>query len=136
MSFVESIRVCLHKYVTFNGRASRAEFWWFYLFIALVGLVAYVIPLAFVMLAAAVGDNAAGAALGIMSAIGFLLVFVVVVGLYVPFLAVGSRRLHDRGQSAWLLLLLLVPCGSIALIVLWVLEGTPGDNVYGPRTLA
>lgn len=36
MTFVESIRVCLTKYAEFTGRASRAEFWWFALFVVLV----------------------------------------------------------------------------------------------------
>lgn len=39
MSFGESIEVCFRKYVGFEGRATRAEFWWFYLFIFLVGCV-------------------------------------------------------------------------------------------------
>ena len=32
MSFADAIQVCFNKYATFEGRASRAEFWWFYLF--------------------------------------------------------------------------------------------------------
>jgi uncharacterized membrane protein YhaH (DUF805 family) len=59
--------------------------------------------------------------------------FVVIIALYIPFLAVGCRRLHDRGQSGWLQLLLFVPCGNIVLLVFWVMEGTPGDNAYGPK---
>jgi hypothetical protein len=39
MSFGESIEVCFRKYVGFEGRATRAEFWWFYLFIFLIGCV-------------------------------------------------------------------------------------------------
>lgn len=39
MGFVEAIKTCLNKYVTFSGRAGRAEFWWFYLFSILVGLI-------------------------------------------------------------------------------------------------
>ena len=58
---------------------------------------------------------------------------IVVVALYIPLLAVGCRRLHDRGQSGWLQLLFLVPCGNIVLLVFWVMEGTPGDNAYGPK---
>ena len=67
------------------------------------------------------------------SILGYLLVFVVAIGLYIPLLAVGSRRLHDRGQSGWLQLLLLVPCANLVLLVFWALEGTPGDNAYGPQ---
>ena len=31
MNFVEAVKTCLSKYATFNGRARRSEFWWFYL---------------------------------------------------------------------------------------------------------
>lgn len=39
MSFSESIKVCFNKYANFEGRASRAEFWWFYLFCFLLSTV-------------------------------------------------------------------------------------------------
>ena len=38
MTFQESVRVCLSKYADFSGRASRSEYWWFFLFIVLVGV--------------------------------------------------------------------------------------------------
>ena len=39
MGFGEAIKVCFNKYADFSGRASRAEFWWFYLFTFLVSLI-------------------------------------------------------------------------------------------------
>jgi uncharacterized membrane protein YhaH (DUF805 family) len=133
VTFTESIRTCLHNYGTFDGRASRSEFWWFYLFIGLVGIAGYVPFLAFTIIAASVSSRSAIAAVfGILAVIWMIVWIVAMVALVIPQLAVGCRRLHDRGQSGWLLLLQLVPCGSIALIVLWVLEGTPGSNAYGP----
>ncbi|MGB0506963.1 MAG: DUF805 domain-containing protein [Pikeienuella sp.] len=29
MNMKQAVGVCLSKYVTFSGRASRAEYWWF-----------------------------------------------------------------------------------------------------------
>ena len=135
MSFTESVRTCIGKFTTFDGRATRSEFWWFYLFILLVGLVGY-IPIFLLTLIGAASDGDPGVVGGIfsiLSVIFWILWIIVVIALYIPLLAVGSRRLHDRGQSGWLQLLLLVPCGNIVLIVLWALEGTPGDNAYGPK---
>lgn len=129
MSFGEAVKTCFSKYATFDGRATRSEFWWFYLFIVLVNLVVY-IPVLLIGIAAANGNS------GVLGAIGVLLWIVwgiVVLALIIPQLAVGCRRLHDRGQSGWLQLLLFVPCGNIVLIVFWVMEGTPGDNAYGPK---
>ncbi len=39
MTFQESVRVCFTKYIDFNGRASKSEYWWFILFIVVVSLV-------------------------------------------------------------------------------------------------
>ena len=78
-------------------------------------------------------DGAISGLFTILLVIFWILWIIVVIALYIPLLAVGCRRLHDRGQSGWLQLLLLVPCGNIVLLVFWVLEGTPGDNAYGPK---
>ena len=40
MNFIQSISTCMRKYVTFSGRATRSEFWWFYLFTVLVNFAA------------------------------------------------------------------------------------------------
>ena len=42
MNFVDSIKTCLGKYVDFQGRASRAEYWWFFLFNFIVGFIPFV----------------------------------------------------------------------------------------------
>ena len=47
MSFTDAVRTCINKFATFDGRATRSEFWWFYLFYILVSLVIYV-PVIFV----------------------------------------------------------------------------------------
>ena len=134
MGFPESVRTCFGKFADFQGRASRSEFWWFFLFSVLVSL-GLTIPLYVLMaIAAAVGDNGAGAGLAaVISIIWSIVVVIITIVLLIPLLAVGARRLHDYGQSAWLLLLYFVPCGNLVLIVLWALGGTPGDNPYGPR---
>lgn len=95
MTFVESIRTCLTKYVDFNGVASRSEFWWFILFVFIVSIAL----------------NFVSPTLGGLFGLAMLL----------PELAAGARRLHDTGKSGWLQLLLLIPIiGLIVLIVLWV----------------
>ncbi|WP_249138314.1 DUF805 domain-containing protein [Phenylobacterium montanum] len=52
---------------------------------------------------------------------------------FVPSLAVAVRRLHDSGKSgAWILVALVPVIGGLVLLVLYLLDGTPGDNQYGP----
>lgn len=133
MSFTDAVRTCISKFATFDGRATRSEFWWFYLFAALVGFIGYVPILILTFIGASSNDGAISGIFTILTVIFWIVWLIVVIALYIPLLAVGSRRLHDRGQSGWLQLLYLVPCGNIVLIVFFVMEGTPGDNAYGPK---
>ena len=51
----------------------------------------------------------------------------------IPVLSVTCRRLHDTNRSGWFLLLYFIPLiGLIWLLVLCCLEGTEGENRYGP----
>lgn len=134
MSFGQAVRSCLNKYATFDGRATRSEFWWFYLFMLIMSFVV-LLPGYILMLAGAASSSNSNS-VGALFWLGLVLLIVgslATLALYIPFLAVGCRRLHDRGQSGWLQLLILVPCGNIVLLVFWVMEGTPGDNAYGPK---
>lgn len=99
------------KYATFEGRASRSEFWWPWLFSFVVNTAINVILGA---------DSTAGSIIGGIFALAIL----------VPSLAVGARRLHDTGRSGWWQLLWLVPCiGWIVLIVFFALpEKAEGDK--------
>lgn len=90
----------LKNYTKFSGRASRAEFWWFFLFVMLTYLLA-----AFV-LGIGVGGLAAanrGAATGVLPAFGIMFAFIGLfwLALLIPVLAVQVRRLHDTDRSGW-----------------------------------
>mgnify|MGYP006300608017 FL=1 len=39
MGFQDAVRTCLGNYATFSGRAPRAEFWWFAVFVLLGNLL-------------------------------------------------------------------------------------------------
>ena len=134
MSFGQSVRTCLSKYGTFSGRASRSEFWWFYLFTTIVSGIPILLGAMF--LAASSGSSADGSRGGVTLVFAVLLYIIGILAslaFFIPTLAVGCRRLHDRGTSGWLQLLLLVPCANIILLIFWILAGTDGDNVYGPK---
>jgi uncharacterized membrane protein YhaH (DUF805 family) len=138
MSFGAAISTCFRKYATFDGRATRSEFWWFYLFVTLVAAIPAV-PGYILMISGMHPeqiDLAPDQMLTTTFWVGMVLLMIgsiVQLAFVIPTLAVGSRRLHDRGQSGWLQLLLLVPCANFVLLVFWALAGTPGDNVYGPQ---
>jgi uncharacterized membrane protein YhaH (DUF805 family) len=105
----------LKKYVVFDGRAGRPEFWWFqlgnviaYAVLAIVGRV---------VLGSAGGTDLAG-----LYALAVLL----------PGIAVGIRRMHDTDRSGWWVLIGIIPIvGWIIYIVLCASRGTAGPNRFG-----
>ena len=104
MNFGQAISSCLSKYATFSGRASRPEFWWFFLFQILISLAASML-----------GETING---------------LVALGLLLPALAVGTRRLHDIGKSGWWQLLTLTVIGLLLLIYWWVQPAVEDGNGY------
>lgn len=115
----------LKRYADFSGRSRRTEYWMFVLFqVLLIGAV-------FVLGAILGTFNQTGAG-GAGSTVIVILLMIVVLGLFIPGLAVQVRRLHDQDKTGWLVLLGLIPyIGGIILLVLMCLDGTPGDNQYG-----
>ena len=54
--------------------------------------------------------------------------------VFIPYLAVGVRRLHDTGRSGWWMLIYFVPfIGAIVLLVFFVQDSQDGYNQYGPN---
>lgn len=51
----------------------------------------------------------------------------------IPNLAVAVRRMHDQAKSGWWILIGFVPIiGGIWLLILYLTDGTPGPNQWGP----
>ena len=104
--------VVFERYALVEGRAGRAEFWWFFLANFLISLVLQ-------------GLGRGASILAIVSLIYSL-------ALLIPGLAVAVRRLHDTDKSGWWILISLVPLvGIIVLIVFLATDGDPGANQYG-----
>jgi DNA-binding CsgD family transcriptional regulator len=96
LKFHEAIRTCIVKYAEFDGRASRSEFWWFMLFVLL-----------------------SASALAYLNEV---LVDIFLIGMLLPILAAGTRRLRDSDKSGWWQLFLLAPvAGIVVLGYLWAL---------------
>ena len=142
MSFADALRSCFDRWLTFSGRASRAEFWWFVLFWALTYVtIAVVGNLSF-------GPGVTGALLAVFA-----------LAMLLPMLAVSFRRLQDTGRNGWFAatpvigaavasLGRLVGDGGVefaglsmqagiglVLIFWYAAEGTPGPNAFGPDPL-
>ena len=131
MTFSDSIAYCFRHYADFEGRASRSEFWWFFLFCSLV-TVALSVPATIVLIVAVANSGSGtGLALVVISVVLFLVAVGFSLATMVPTWAVGCRRLHDKGFSGWLQLIQVVSPGIVALWVLWALAGDTEPNQYG-----
>lgn len=127
MSWGASVQSCFVDYATFAGRAPRAEYWWW-------------------VLTVTVGSTAMSYLGGPWAQVAFTL------ATLIPYMAVTSRRLHDRGRSGWWqdlpmgLLVAFVVVGiavggwaagvaalaaSVWLVVVLMRRGDPEKNEYG-----
>ena len=118
----------LKKYAVFEGRAHRAEYWWFVLFNVIISVALNTI---FGARGRVPEEPLAQATpLAIIPAIYGL-------GLLLPSLAVAVRRLHDTGRAGWWIFIGLIPLvGWIVLIVFYVQDSDAGDNAYGANPKA
>jgi len=104
--------VVTERFAKFDGRAGRAEFWWFVLAVTIVNVILSIL----------------GQVSTIFTVVGLLWGL----AMLIPSIAVAIRRLHDTNKSGWFLLIALIPLiGAIILIVFYATQGDPGPNNYG-----
>lgn len=109
VSFGEAVKLFFQNYANFNGRASKNEFWYAFLFIFIVDIL-----------------------LGVVSTYLPPLSGLISLALFIPNLSLAVRRLHDTGKSWAYLLMVLIPLvGLIILLVQYCKDSQP-DNQWGP----
>ena len=112
MGIKDAVSTCFSKYATFSGRATRPEFWWFYLFIVIMYIVLAV-------LGGIIGDpTIATALIGIFG-----------LAIIIPIISVTVRRLHDQDKSGAWYWIALVPA------VVKAYANTPTARVSIAKTL-
>ena len=103
MPIVDAVKACHTKYADFNGRATRSEYWWFFLAVLLGSAAASLITLRVYSLAT-----------------------------LLPMIAAGARRLRDTNRSGWWQLLALVPFGVIVVIIFLAQRSIPPNPAELP----
>lgn len=120
----------LKKYVVFEGRASRSEYWFFVLFNIIVSSVLLAIDVAIGMGTAETSVSAdAGASFSVN---GGILSLVYALAVILPGLGVTIRRLHDTDHSGWWVFINFIPIvGPIIFLVFLVKDSNEGNNRFG-----
>lgn len=118
------------RYADFSGRSRRMEYWMFSLFQLIVMVVLCVL-----IFAGGFSLDEYGAEPQ-LSAVGYVGIFGLIIyalATFIPGLAVTVRRLHDQDKSGWWILIQFIPyIGPLILLVLMFLDGTRGENRFGP----
>jgi len=107
----------LKEFSNFNGRARRKEYWMFVLFNAIIGFVISIIDNLFGLSYGALDSN------GIIGSVYQLFIFI-------PTVAVMTRRLHDVNKSGWILLIFY----STIIIIVGFAFFLAGNTAFGSPT--
>ena len=111
--------VVKNKYVQFNGRAGRKEYWLFYL----VNIALYLL---FVILTSIFGN-------GVLTLIISVIYTLFGLAILLPGIAVCVRRLHDVGKGGGWAFIAFVPIvGVFILLYFMIIKGEPNPNRFGP----
>ena len=114
MNFMDAIKAGFSNYVTFSGRASRSEYWYWVLFVILASIALSVV------------DSIVfpSSAMQPLSSLWGLATFI-------PGLSIMFRRLHDTDHTGWWWLIGLTVIGLFVLLYWAIIKVTPGPNRYG-----
>jgi uncharacterized membrane protein YhaH (DUF805 family) len=102
--FFEAVARAMRHYSDFEGRSTRAEFWWYALFNGLALSLCSVF---------------AFAQLGPTATVGSVLASIFALVTLLPTLAIGVRRLRDAGEGWGNIFWLLVPVAGIIILVVY-----------------
>lgn len=122
MGFTDAVKTCFRKYVTFSGRASRSEYWWFALFVVVTTIILSIID----VIIFGAGENEVRPISSIFQ-----------LGTFLPGLAAGWRRMHDSGRPGWYLLIPMIVSFGVAIVILGGVmmlgaAGVNGGDAAGP----
>jgi uncharacterized membrane protein YhaH (DUF805 family) len=122
MTFQDSITNCFYNYGVINGRATRSEYWYWVLFVSLVGVFALIIDVS--LLGSSIDDDFTP-----LNSIWSLAVFI-------PGITVTVRRFHDVNRSGWWILIIFTVIGIIPYFY-WLVKGSDSyNNSFGSSSLS
>jgi uncharacterized membrane protein YhaH (DUF805 family) len=128
--FAYFTRALSKKYVDFEGRARRKEYWGYQLFQFLAIMALMVIGLMLDFTVGGVSMDVEDDSVPVIS-VTFLVLYVL--GTFLPSLAITIRRMHDIGVSGWVYLVSFIPyIGGLVIFVMSLVASQAGTNAYGP----
>ena len=132
--FLQWYLYCFSKYFTFQGRASRSEYWSF-------TIINLLILWAFWFISKLVDVPEDAMADGIpvfpkdpvLALIFGSLYLIFCIAIFFPSLTVTVRRLHDRNHNGFWVIAQLIPLLNLVVLLMLLLPSSPYPNYYGLR---
>jgi len=118
INFFDAIKICFNKYLAIEGRASRSEYWWFFLFTIIFDVLCELVN---VSMGYEYGE--------------FGMFFFISLVTVIPMITVTARRLHDVDKSGWWMLISLTIIGVIPLFIWTISKGVENKNRFGKYPL-
>ena len=131
MNFKTAMKTVLKdKYVTFSGRASRSEYWWFVAGVSLLSAATAILDIIVFGLPVDTSCMSWEEAIAVQQPIGWFNL-ALIVAIILPSIAVTSRRLQDRGRSGWNQLWQLTIIGIIPVYYWLLMPAKEKSNKWG-----
>ncbi|SVD18712.1 uncharacterized protein METZ01_LOCUS371566 [marine metagenome] len=128
LTFTKAIKTCFGKYTVFEGRASRSEFWYFFLFANIL------VPFTIGFIEGIFFPESLELAWMEPAPLDWLLSLFYLF-IFLPYLAVYIRRLHDTNHSGWWILIYFTIIGIIPLLIWLCTSGDEKNNEFGQPVL-
>ena len=111
--------LCMTKrFFKFSGRASKKEYWMFFLFMMICYVIAIVLDMSL-----GLWDDVE--AIGLFSSILIFLFFI-------PYMSLNCRRLHDINKSCWFQLIFIIPLVGLIVWLMWTCaDAVNAKNRFG-----
>ncbi len=120
VDFIEALKLFFKNYANFNGRSTRSEYWFAYLFNAIIGFVLVI----FVAVCAVTTSIQ-------LIFTSWVIAMLVWGALICPTISCGVRRLHDIGKEGTYYLFSLIPYAGPIILIVWFCKPSVGPNQWG-----
>ncbi|PHS76608.1 MAG: DUF805 domain-containing protein [Robiginitomaculum sp.] len=145
MGFIEAIKSFYGRYVDFQTRSTRSEYWWIVLYQIIVGIILAIPVMGSVVSVAMSGglENDPMAMYGAFFSLSGLPIILFALVNFIPGIALAVRRIHDFDRTGWLYLIVIfggmIPIIGMLVSLGWLIvnffKGTTGPNRFGDDPL-
>ena len=131
-NFFNAVAHAFINYFSFSGRATRSQFWYFFLFCILLYLCTLSVSIEGLEEVISNADSSQESSREILTYLLTSWFGLSVMITFIPQITLSIRRLHDIGKSGWWQLLYITIIGGIVVLIWLVTDTVKRKNQFGP----